>query len=457
MPGPAEDDLPPVIAPDAQVPALLPEEGALAVVPTAQERMRDLAAEPGLAEQVDGDADEDLFREAFGGGGNDGLDDDALADAMIDAARRGEEVDFDMPDAAPRAPVYRAPMAAQAAIAAAVAADQGVARLDGPPGAAGPGQALAQRNPFVPLFQLPGYAAQDRQGEAVRAVGRSIFRALPCFRRMEQECRAAGRDPLGEVNVMSDLSGATMTEMNAMAGWIAANGQMVQAEQIVFPAGLRGYRPDVVLATTENDSFLMVRELQANGCPQDATYLYSWSGGQRAYQNNQVAMPVPAAERAPAAAPALPPRRLALNPVAEAAPRQVAQAVVPQRALPAPAAEAPAVALPPRRRAGAAPAAAAIAAPVAAAKPAVNAMQALRGAGFASCGTPDGPALKRATPDGGAVLVLGQGGSLSLAREFQVRHVDATGAEQSRNVAGSALEVLAMADAIGTPAPRPRG
>jgi hypothetical protein len=105
-PEPVEPDF---IAPDAQVPALRVEGGAAAIYepPTVEERMLQIQEAPGLAEAVDGDEDEDLFRMAFG-------DDDAMA-AMEDLMDEEDE-GLDLEQRPQQRPVYQPPAAAIAAV-----------------------------------------------------------------------------------------------------------------------------------------------------------------------------------------------------------------------------------------------------------------------------------------------------------------------------------------------------
>jgi hypothetical protein len=162
---------------------------------------------------------------------------------------------------------------------------------------------IQDRIRWRPIFQLGGYVGGgrpggnrrqqnmgDQYGNAVRTLGRAIFYNIPCFQRMAEDCRRQNRDPLGEVNVISrgGFNGNnTEEEMNYMSNWIRQNGQIIDNDNIEFPNIMAGYRPNIILATSENDSFLLVEETVENGAPAYAQYIYSWRGGRQFYPNNQ--------------------------------------------------------------------------------------------------------------------------------------------------------------------------
>ena len=410
---------------------------------SAEVRMQQIQAAFAPQDGDQEDPDEALFQEAFG---NDDQDAELLADLM-DGDEDAE--DLEALRARPRPePVYQPPVA-------------GAARI-GAGAAAGPAT-----EGWSPLFDLPGYRAAGQMGDALRSFGRTIFRSMPCFRRMEQQCRAAGRDPLGEVQVMADIGGNGPTrpdQLGAMANWIRANGMMVDAARIEWPHFMPGgYRPTVLLAATDGDSFLLVDESRQAGAHQDATYIYSWSGGRQFYLGDANA------RRALQGMGGAHIERLGAGGAAPPAPVLAAPAVLPVPGLAAPrppapvpalapAPAAPAVAVPAARPALAAPARpaqpTALELAVAAARPAapaprLNAIQALTAAGFVRTVIPEGPAMRREAPDGGQVVVIGEGKSIAVAQRFSVRHVDATGNETSRCVAECYQDALEMAEPAG--------
>lgn len=451
--------------------------GALAVVPTVEARMMQIQQAPGLAEAAVGDPDEDLFQAAFGEGDEDGLD-AALANEMAHAFN---EPARGLPR---RVPVYVPPMPVQVAQAA-PAAPGGNRRRDVLAGAPGTMAMALQRRQaeaalvdapgavaWRPLFDLPGYSDPGPMGQAVRSLGRSIFLTMPCFARMQAECRALGRDPLGEVQVMADVGGrgpSTQGQMNAMAVWIRQNGTLIDGAQIAFPDIMPGYRPNIILAATDDESFLMVEETRERGAPMESTFIYSWRGGRQLYLDNPDARaslqrlagdnPVPVGVRALAApAPAAhadPVRAIPVEQPRPAAPVEQPRRAPARRAARAVAELPPPVAnpeLPPRVQRGQPAAQAALPAPVARENP----IRALRTAGFTSCGTPDGPALRRDTSDGGHVLVLGEGGrSIALATSFSARKMDSVGTEVERTSIEGHEAAIEWADARSGQVARP--
>ena len=157
---------------------------------------------------------------------------------------------------------------------------------------------------WVSLFGLPGYmgmhgdrelrqmvnrmGGEDFLGDQIRTLGRAIFRNFPCFAEMTRISRQQERDPLGDVQVLANINGQgphNSNQINQMANWIRENGQIRDANQMEMPNIMRGYRPELILATNEDTSFLLVRETRRNGAPVDATYIYTWAGGNRFYNN----------------------------------------------------------------------------------------------------------------------------------------------------------------------------
>src|SRR3546814_19285474 len=103
-----------------------------------------------------------------------------------------------------------------------------------------------------------------------------------------------------------------------------------------------GYRPNVILAATDDETFLLVEERLERGAPADAAYVYSWAGGVTPYLANDGHRQVldrMVAQRPAIAAPAavpLPPvvRTAVPDPVEVAAPAFVAEPPPARRAAP---------------------------------------------------------------------------------------------------------------------------
>jgi hypothetical protein len=391
--------------------------GEVAVVPQqfATDLINNLVA--GFeGEDLAADPDEQLFNAAFNELGE--LDEELVEGDRVDQAQ-----------AAARVPVYQPPeVAFEEAIA--------IAGPDGQQNDPGAARAAAWR----PLFELPGYADPGRRGESIRTLGRGIFRNMPCFRRMEEECRVVGRDPLGEVQVMANIGGAGPTspaQMDAMSVWIRQNGRIADSAQIVLPHMGHAYRPNIILAVTENDSFLMVEELVRNGAPSNSLFIYSWRGGRQVYLNNPEARigleSVGGVAQARPALPAPVEQPVAARPQPAAAPAEVKAPV-----------QAPDPRIPAR-----------IAGPSIAAQTRVNPISIIRNAGFQQIGTDAGPALAKDLPDGGQMMVVGSGRSLSLATAYVVRIIDGNGVETECFVAEGPQAVLDALSVKENPAPSP--
>lgn len=273
----------------------------------------------------------------------------------------------------------------------------------------------AQNIVWKSLFQLPGYGSLGEDSEASagnRERGRSIFRSLPCFRRMETECRAGSRDPLGEVQLMETGDGLPRHQKNPLTAWIKKNGQVLEWGKMLPLADIPGYAPLIMLALSGNESFLLIRDSGEMEQTDGVDLIYSWLGGRTAYDND------------PLARPSL--MRLRPNvPVATPAPEIEEQGVAPAE-------------IGPTRKLRASrrekkdpvlltdiPKREAILDRSAIAGVRLNSMQYFRQAGFTSLGTADGPALQKTLDDGRIALVLGEGRSLALATRFTVRIYEA--------------------------------
>jgi hypothetical protein len=137
---------------------------------------------------------------------------------------------------------------------------------------------------WLGMSQVPGYMVN-----AIRALGRSTFRCFPCFLDHERKERERGaRDPLASITLLANFQGqngpSPRRDLDRMAQWIAENGNRVEADELEFPGAFPGYHPEIVLLTTEEESFLMVRDTRANGAPVEGVYIYRWGGGAAAYR-----------------------------------------------------------------------------------------------------------------------------------------------------------------------------
>lgn len=137
---------------------------------------------------------------------------------------------------------------------------------------------------WLKMAQLPGYIVNH-----IRALGRTTFRAFPCFMEHQRKETARGvADPMSTITLLAhfpDYGGpSSRREVDQMANWIAADGTLIQADVLKFPVAFPGYRPEVVLLVTDEDSFLMVRDKIENGSPADGVYIYHWKGGANVYR-----------------------------------------------------------------------------------------------------------------------------------------------------------------------------
>lgn len=138
---------------------------------------------------------------------------------------------------------------------------------------------------WLTIAQTPGYLEQ-----MIRRFGREIFRGFPCFAEHERLARAAGNpDPLATIHLIANLGGrgnpSTAQELDTVASWIRQNGTVIRTEEMEFPFAMPGYRPEIVLLVSQDESFLLVRERVERGAPENSTYVYRWDGGVRPYLN----------------------------------------------------------------------------------------------------------------------------------------------------------------------------
>lgn len=302
------------------------------------------------------------------------------------------------------------------------------------------------------VYDAPGYL----QG-FIREIGARTLATFPCYARHRQVELANGEDPLGTVRFLADMPGLnTAAELNQVAGWILENGLPMSPHQIAIPA-IPGYEPRVVLAASEEVSYLMVDERVEDGAPGNRRYIYSWTGGTRHYLQN------------PAAVAALNGLR---RPGAIGAPGQAPRLAEPARALPAPAVghggaprqpNLPAVALvastPPvnvdeeRRRRRGRVAALPKAAPPAGAVALAKAVR--QQAGFLPSVVDGRPSLVRELDDGGSVLIQPEEGKTFADTVAVVgRIVSASGSAGPETRLSTLEEVEAFAAPAEAPSPR---
>ncbi|MGY3582108.1 hypothetical protein ACVIGB_000969 [Bradyrhizobium sp. USDA 4341] len=158
---------------------------------------------------------------------------------------------------------------------------------------------------WLTIAQTPRYPQQ-----LIRAFGRRIFRGFPCFAEHERQAQETGEpDPLATIHLLANIRGqgpSTERELDIVATWIRQNGTVIRSEELEFPIAMPGYRPEVVLLVTADESFLLVRETLERGARGNSTYIYRWNGGVQPYLNmlgqariarlvEQPALPPPAA------------------------------------------------------------------------------------------------------------------------------------------------------------------
>ena len=272
---------------------------------------------------------------------------------------------------------------------------------------AAPGGEPPQARGWTRVRDMPGAYLNN---EGIRAFMRRQHRQWPCFARHERMWEAAGRDPLGMVaglNLVRGLPGSDEREIHAVAGWIRANGVVIAADRVDHGQALGHYVTEVVLATTDDKSFLLVREPADNGF--EGMHIYCWEGGTAVYRDG----------------------------VGRAFLEQKAQAralAAPQPRLPGPTLEVHAPEPPALRRvASDADRRTTVRALPAASSPSVAAMSdrlsPLRAAGFAPGGSKEGPFLGRREDDGTVTQVFGEKGKmLAKSDTFRIRSLDQDGA-----------------------------
>jgi hypothetical protein len=260
-------------------------------------------------------------------------------------------------------------------------------------------RSVLQEPEWRSVKHLPGYMQQS-----MRAMARAVFRRFDSFARHEEICRAEGRDPLAEIQVVAEINGAgpnRKSDLDMVAGWIRRNGVVQDRATLEFPGLIDGYRPDVILAHSENETFLLVQDSRQRGAPVDGRYVYRWTGGMGFRLE------------APASA---------------ALPRQAAPV-----ALPAPAKRASHTAFSP-----------------AAAAEGEARTALLRANGFLPCGTPEGPGLRKRLDDGTTALVLGEPGkSLRASILLRLRIEEPGSPPGGERTLASAEEILEALEGPG--------
>lgn len=121
-------------------------------------------------------------------------------------------------------------------------------------------------------------AVNEQHAQFMRRMGREIFSMFPCFDRQVQNNGERAVDgiqtllSLGirpnqnvpaavnmQVQAQQRMSN-TKAEMDAMVSWISRNGILVDRAELRFPELLPGYVPRIVMAVTDNRTFLLVQE-----------------------------------------------------------------------------------------------------------------------------------------------------------------------------------------------------
>ena len=337
-----------------------------------------------------------------------------------------------------------------------------------------------QQRPVEPewhqIYDLPGFYSTQ-----IRALGRFVFRQFPCFARQEEAITAVGQDPLGAIRIITPLARNDQAEMDTMATWIRANGVGVYAAEMEFEH-FQGYRPEFVLCTDADNSYLLVRETIANGAPVDMMYVYTWAGGHAFYRDERMLeglkqslarIPNPAQFRrevmtamggmggmrggmgmlpGPGMGRGQARPDMQANGMMAAARRGAAGVANAlgfagaQRQPPAPARQAPVRALPQRAAMDAVALRSVEAEPVrrkrvldkvpvaAVVATTSDAVAGFRAKGFRPCGTDDGAGLSKSLDDGRTAIVLREPGkSLPASTSFRLRIVDEAGAVLSED------------------------
>lgn len=298
----------------------------------------------------------------------------------------------------------------------------GTAPAGGLPAVVSPGGAVAAvgempaSRGWTRIRDMEGGAYHHNEG--IRALMRRQHRQWPCFARHEAVWEAQGRDPLGMIaglNLVHGMPGSDRDEIQRVAGWIRENGVVIDANRVDLGQAFDNYVSEAILATTEDKSFLLVREPAENGF--EGMHIYSWDGGTAAYRDGPGRAFIE--ERAQARAVGQPAPRLAapagLLPARAESGRGIERTASPTRAP----AETDRKALVRALPTASSPSVAA----------ASDRLAPLRAAGFQPWGSAEGPCLRRAEDDGSTTVLLGEKGKpLAKSGTFRVRSLDQAGA-----------------------------
>lgn len=129
----------------------------------------------------------------------------------------------------------------------------------------------------------------------LRALARAVFSSFPCFADQAADSASRNRDGLGEIRLIANCAGrgpSDVRELRDMVAWMDENGLPTREGSFDFDSLLPGYRPAVVVALSEDTTFLSVVEDAGSGGPYvgDALYVYAWKGGARHYRANPDAL-----------------------------------------------------------------------------------------------------------------------------------------------------------------------
>lgn len=137
------------------------------------------------------------------------------------------------------------------------------------------------------IDQLPGY-----QQSGIRKMGRDIFLSFPCFQEFSRISVEHGRDPLGNVFVVSDLT-HNQSAVNYLAEMIRRAGTEVQHGVMGHAPFIPGYAPRIAVFMTEDHTFKLVMDRPEYGAHISLNSIYAWPGGLKAYRKMALEMAEP--------------------------------------------------------------------------------------------------------------------------------------------------------------------
>lgn len=144
----------------------------------------------------------------------------------------------------------------------------------------------------VRWYPLPAHS------NAQRELALRVFRSIPCFGELANGVDQRGEAPLQALNdltVVTNIMNGAMNsnaEVDAVANWVRNNGIVADAFAVQFPELFQDIQWSVMLAVSEDETFLLVEEAQedngrgAYGAPTEARYVYRWPGGRGVYLDN---------------------------------------------------------------------------------------------------------------------------------------------------------------------------